>query len=197
MRTNPRVLLIVPASVIALAFTGGTAEAQTSGRHPSRGGTGIEARRGSHATRAERSGKARRVRFIATGPQPTILPPLCDAQQHCAYPGTQTLQVTGDLNGKLIQASGAVSLPDGSRFTTGAINLFVGSVKGCGTGTAAVRLFESGTTNPATGVGRWEVVPGFGTDQLTALRGRGTGTGGVVDGIRKSTQTGRVTCNRG
>ena len=139
--------------------------------------------------------KVGRTRFTATGPSPTIGTPYCDAAQHCVYPGTQTLTLTGDWTGEWIQGSAAVSIIDAGKFTSAGLNLFVGKVKGCGSGTAVVRLFETGTLSPATGVGRWEIVPKFGTGGLANLRGSGTGAGGIENGVRTSKQTGRITCD--
>jgi hypothetical protein len=136
------------------------------------------------------------TQFVATGPMPSVGAPYCDAAQHCVYPGTQTLKLTGDWAGDLVQGSAAVTLIPESRFTTAALNLFVGSIAGCGTGTAVVRWWEIGDLTPPTGKGGWEVVPGFGTGDLASLHGHGTGEGGIENGVRRSTQSGRVTCNR-
>lgn len=134
--------------------------------------------------------------FVASGPTPTIGTPYCDAAQHCTFPGTQTLKLTGDWTGDFIQGSAAVTQMPQGRFASAAINIFVGSIAGCGTGTAVVRLWETGALSPATGTGRWEVVGGFGSGGLASLRGHGTGEGGIENGVRSSTQTGRVTCDR-
>lgn len=180
MRTKWLLPIVVPLAVVGCG-SGSSDDARGAG--PSRAPAAAGSRTESTATR-----------FVASGPMPTIGSPYCDAAQHCTYPGTQTLKLTGDWTGEFVQGSAAVTLIPQGRFTSAAINIFVGSVAGCGTGTAVVRLWEHGTLSPAAGTGRWEVVAGFGSDGLASLRGHGTGTGGIEDGVRTSTQEGRIHC---
>jgi hypothetical protein len=181
--------------MLALTFSVALAGLIATGCSSGSTRTALGAQEGVPGSSPRASLKSHHTKFVMTGPSPTILPPFCDAAQHCVYPGTNVLHLTGDWSGDLIQ--GAVAVATASKFTSAGTNVFVGTIKGCGTGTAVLKILETGSVSPQAGAGRWEIAAGFGTGKLASLTGSGTGVGSVKNGARISTQTGTVKCGRG
>jgi hypothetical protein len=74
------------------------------------------------------------------------------------------------------------------------MDLFVGTVKGCGTGTLVLVGNENATSTGGTGTGT--LVSGYGTGALRSVSGAFTGRGTVdAKGIR-STITGTIYCRK-
>jgi Protein of unknown function (DUF3224) len=79
----------------------------------------------------------------------------------------------GDIRGTSFAAGTAALGPDGLYHGV-AIELFTGSVEGCGDGTLVIR--QIGTLDPATGTseGSWTIVAGAGTGDLAGATGGST-----------------------
>jgi hypothetical protein len=129
------------------------------------------------------------VRFTNVGPLPVFGTQICQAK-HCLLPSTETGTFHGDLEGTHI--TGSYGVPNGAGVAAARVDLFIGTVKGCGRGTFVALGTEEATAT--SGVGSADIAVGYGTGDLARLAGhiRGTGTVGA-DGIH-STFTGDFTC---
>ena len=126
---------------------------------------------------------------------PTLSAPVCDAAQSCLWPTIVRERSDGDLQGTTIQVgAGRLSGDAGSSgYAATAVELFRGSVTGCGDGTMVVRSTSelAGTTLTQT----WEIVPGFGSGTLATARGSGTSTASHnADGTYVGDGEGHITC---
>ena len=134
-----------------------------------------------------------RVAFTVAGPPVALHAPECTPG--CAVPYSQHGRATGALTGT-VTGAGAVRLL-GNTYTGATTFLFRGHVGGCGDGTATIRRREDGDLVAKTLTGTWDIVPGFGTAQLTNLSGTGTiGPATSANGQIASTFRGRVSCAR-
>jgi hypothetical protein len=124
-----------------------------------------------------------RTSFVMRGPVPTLGNPFCDAEQRCLLPGTRATTYEGDWVGTGIVAGAAAARSDG-HFAGTQTWLFSGSVEPCGSGTMVLAVTETGNGPELTAEGSWRIVAGFGTGDLTDVSGRGTGGGGVDEGVR-------------
>jgi hypothetical protein len=101
--------------------------------------------------------------------------PVCDTEQHCLFPYSAVpVEWTGDFAGTgLLSGSSALG---GTRGGFGwELNIFVGTIEPCGSG--SVVISASGINTPDNrGSGRWTIVPGFGAGDLKGVTGSGTST---------------------
>ncbi|MEU6645373.1 DUF3224 domain-containing protein [Saccharomonospora sp. NPDC046836] len=91
-----------------------------------------------------------------------------------------TERFTGGLDGMGYADHVRVVRPDGTQLVTG-VERFVGSV-GDRSGSFVLTCYGFGD-RPGAGEGYWTVVPGSGTGELTGLRGRGSFTIELRDGV--------------
>lgn len=124
-----------------------------------------------------------RTSFVSRGPAPTIGTSVCDAEQHCLFPGTRTATYEGDWVGTGI-AAGAAALGERAHFAGPVLWLFVGTIKECGSGTLVYANLETGDAAAMSGEGTWRIFKGFGTGALADVSGHGTGAGSVSEGSR-------------
>ena len=118
----------------------------------------------------------------SAGPPLVLGSPLCDPDGRCVYSFTETATVHGDREGTTYAAGGASPDETLQHFSISKTELFVGTVRGCGTGTYLSNVTESAT--PTDGTGSGDVVVGSGTGDLLNISGHGSGTGLVSpDGI--------------
>jgi hypothetical protein len=141
----------------------------------------------AHAT-TRPTPRTHRTSLTAQG-QVTVGTPFCDDQQHCLYPGTRPLTFSGDWQGTGLEA-GAVSL-NPPKFAGANTWLFVGTIKGCGTGTLVLTVRETGVLTDFSATGTWQIKQGFGTGDLTEASGHGTGRGSAAAGTQAH---GDITC---
>jgi hypothetical protein len=96
---------------------------------------------------------------------------LCRGTGHSTTP----TRVTGDWQGNTEYVYGWLALPSGVTFTDN-LETFTGTVAGCGSGRMTywmhAREDEHGNLSA-----QWSIVDGFGTGELTDVRGHGTLTG--------------------
>jgi hypothetical protein len=135
------------------------------------------------------------ITFQSKSDVPVLSAPVCDAAQSCVWPTSLRGTSDGDLRGTAIQAGvGRLSTdPGSSGYAATAVELFRGSVAGCGDGTMVIRSTSElvGTTLTQT----WEIVPGFGSGALAAAHGSGTGTASHdADGTYGGDAVGHITC---
>ncbi len=104
--------------------------------------------------------------------------------------------MTGDLQGTSVQAGvGRLSTdPAAPGYAATALDIFRGTVTGCGEGTLVLRSTSMLAGTVLTQ--QWEVVEGYGSGALSAVRGSGTGTAtrnsdGTYGG---GTGTGTISC---
>jgi hypothetical protein len=97
--------------------------------------------------------------------------------------------LSGDFTGTAYQVGTAALLPDGIYQGVG-LQLFTGTVDGCGTGT--LTIVETGRLDPVTGAtwGTWEITAGQGTGELTDVSGSLSGDSRVDDVL-----TGTLRCD--
>jgi hypothetical protein len=119
---------------------------------------------------------------------------VCDSTGHCLYPGSETGTFHGDLEGTHITSGVAALATTGTRFATTRTDLFVGTVKQCGTGTMVLRGTEEAT--PTSGAGKWTIAAGYGSGELRNVSGHGTGVGTASAAGIQSTLTGEIECHR-
>jgi hypothetical protein len=117
------------------------------------------------------------------------------AANNCLYPSVAHPTDSGDLAGTSVGAGVGWLVGDPARpgYVATSLNLFRGTVAGCGDGTMVVR-----STAELVGMHleqRWEIVPGYGSGALVGAVGSGTAKGEqatdhsyAVDGI------GRIDC---
>ncbi len=118
----------------------------------------------------------------SAGPPLALGSPICDPGGRCVYSFTETATVHGDREGTTYGAGGASPDETLQHYSVSKTELFVGTVKGCGTGAYLSYITESATATDGTGVG--DVVVGSGTGDLVNISGHGSGTGLVSpDGI--------------
>ena len=133
----------------------------------------------------------RLLHWTNVGPPLKLLAPFCDSG-HCVYPFTETGEFHGDLEGKHV-SSGVTALDaTGKRYAVSRTDLFIGRVKGCGTGTMV--MIGSENANATSGTGRGTIAPGFGTGDLRNARGDGIGVGTAGPSGIHSKFSGRITC---
>jgi hypothetical protein len=135
------------------------------------------------------------VTVTGDGPLPSFGDPICaPAGKPCLFPARGSQDWTGDIEGSVISATAAAADDSGVRFAASRIDLFTGTVKGCGTGSFVVLSNEFVNANEGGGDG--EIAAGWGTGDLAKLTGTFKGQGGVAaDGIRV-TYRGELQCNR-
>ena len=179
-----------PPTLLAMALLTGCMASTNRASHDAEARTQLATSAGTSTP------KQRHTELTLTGSPPTIQAPVCEADGHCVFPSWELSEVTGDWTGRTIHVGGAFALVNEDKFTFSATVLFVGAIDGCGTGTAVLAVQEVGTLSTPTGTGTWALVPEFGSGDLAALTGGGTGTGSVVDGVRTSQLTGRISCPR-
>ena len=145
---------------------------------------------------AARDGDASTITFHSATDIPALAPTVCDADNSCVWPTTLRESMTGDLQGTSVQAGvGRLSTdPAAPGYAATALDIFRGTVTGCGEGTLVLRSTSMLAGTVLTQ--QWEVVEGYGSGALSAVRGSGTGTA-----TRKSdgtygggTGTGTISC---
>jgi hypothetical protein len=134
------------------------------------------------------------VTVTGKGPLPTFGEKTCaEAGEPCIMPTTGSQSWSGDLEGSVISATGGFADASGVRFVAARIDVFTGTVKGCGTGSFVVVSQE--IVDATEGSGDGEVVAGFGTGDLAKLSGTFEGEGGVAGEGIEVTWRGTLKCN--
>jgi hypothetical protein len=126
-----------------------------------------------------------KVTATGKGPLPTFGEQTCaDAGTPCVLPARGSQTWSGDLEGNVLSLTGGTAhSSSGVRFVAARLDVFTGTVKGCGTGSFV--LVGREIVNATEGGGAGEIVDGFGTGDLANLTGTFEGEGGVVgDGIQ-------------
>ena len=136
----------------------------------------------------------RTMHWTNEGPPLTLLAPYCDPARHCVYPWTERGTLHGDLEGSHVSAGVAALDTTGKHYAVSRTDLFIGTVKGCGSGTIVILGDENSTANG--GAGTWEVARGKGTGALAHVTGHGTGTGTADKRGIHSVLTGALDCGR-
>jgi hypothetical protein len=137
---------------------------------------------------------SRAVEVTVAIPPPAVGAPVCDESDVCLYPAPTTTTLAGDFAGAAVGNGVAylVSGPDAG-YVAASLELFRGSITGCGDGTAVVR-----TVSRRIGARveqQWDVVPGYGTGALAHLTGGGSAVADVAaDNSYAGTRTGRIDC---
>jgi len=126
-----------------------------------------------------------------SGPPLKIGAPFCDGG-HCLYPFTETGAFHGDLEGKHVSSGVAAVDATGKKYAVSRTTVFIGTVKGCGSGTMV--FLEGETASSTGGTGHGTIAPGFGTGALRSARGDGAGVGVAGSGGITSKFTGHITC---
>ena len=128
----------------------------------------------------------------SAGPPLALGSPLCDPSGRCVYSFTESATVHGDREGTTYGAGGAAPDETLQHFSISKTELFVGTVKGCGTGSYVSYITENATATEGSGEG--DIVVGSGTGDLANISGHGSGEGTVSpDGIT-STFESDLTC---
>ena len=147
----------------------------------------------SHDRPPGRSARAHRVHWINQAPPIKIGTPECLAGR-CVFPSSETGVTHGDLVGTYVSAGGA-AITSPTRFDISRIDVFVGTIRHCGTGLITIASTE--IASATGGTGRWSVVHGAGTGDLANVRGHGVGTGTVApDGSITARLSGVLRCGR-
>ena len=126
---------------------------------------------------------------------PTLGETVCDSAGSCLWPSALNNTVSGDWAGTSIQSGvGHLSTDPASPGYAGtALELFRGTIAGCGAGTLVLR--STAALAGAELTRQWEIVPGYGTGALAAARGSGISTGvRNQDGTYAGSAEGTVTC---
>ena len=181
---NFRPVTIVAAAVLAIAACSSSSasrNANAAARTPAPADT----------TTTTTTEPGRLLHWTNRGPPLTLLAPFCDGR-HCVYPFTETGQFRGDLEGKHVTAGVTALDSTGKRYAVSRTDVFVGTVKGCGTGTMVIIGDENANTTSGAGHGR--IAPGFGTGALRTARGDGAGVGTAGPGGIHTKYTGHITC---
>jgi hypothetical protein len=119
----------------------------------------------------------RTLRWDYLQPLPVLGTPVCDRAGHCLQPFSFTdgPPTTGDVAGTSVQSGTGIRLADGTIYAN-SIVVFAGTLRGCGTGTVAMR--STGVNRAGATSGIIEIVQGSGTGDLEGI----TGSGYVVNG---------------
>jgi hypothetical protein len=135
------------------------------------------------------------VTVTGVGPLPTFGDPICaPAGKPCLLPARGSQDWTGDIEGSVISATAAAADDSGLRFAASRIDIFTGTVKGCGTGSFVLLSHEF--VNATEGGGDGEIAEGWGTGELAELTGTIEGQGGVAGDRIRVAYRGKLQCNR-
>lgn len=134
------------------------------------------------------------VTWTNTAPPIVIASPQCSPAGPCLYPWTEAGVSHGDREGSYFASGVATASPTGV-LEVSRIDVFTGTIAGCGTGTITTRGIEEIDPNTPA-VGHWKVVSGFGTGELSRLQGFGQGTGGTTPTGLTATISGSMRCGR-
>jgi hypothetical protein len=177
-----RLALIIPLAILGIGACSSSSAAPRAKADPTPT---------SSATTTTTTPTGRLLHWTNVGPPITLLTPHCDGG-HCVYPFTETGQFHGDLEGEHVTAGVSALDSTSKRYAVSRTDLFIGTVKGCGSGTMVIIGDEN--ANATGGVGHGKIAPGFGTGGLRNARGEGSGVGTAgSDGIH-SKFSGRFTC---
>ena len=144
----------------------------------------------SAAAARSASGRGRRHVVFRTTAQVLGFESSCDPTVTTRCAGTfRTIRTfTGDLTGTSYVVGSSVLLADGT-YQGQDVAQFTGTINGCGTGTLI--MIETGVLDPANASerGRWTIVGGQGTGDLSHVAGEGrvepsTGATGKLRGCR-------------
>src|SRR4051812_474207 len=134
------------------------------------------------------------VRWTTSGPPLTIGTPACSAAGRCTYPFTEIGTDSGDLEGTHVSAGGSALDPTGTRFAVSRVQIFTGTIRGCGTGTVVGDVTESADARGGTAT--WTFRAGSGTDGLAGITGHGIGAGAAGAAGMTARIRGVVHCGR-
>jgi hypothetical protein len=136
----------------------------------------------------------RQVTWTNTAPPIIIGSPQCSTAGPCLYPWTEAGVAHGDLEGTYIASGVATASPTGV-LEVSRMDVFTGTIAGCGTGTITTRGIEQiDPTKPAPG--SMKVVSAFGTGELSRVQGFGQGIGGTTPTGLTATINGSIHCGR-
>jgi len=121
--------------------------------------------------------------------------PTCDAAGNCVQGYTVTSQQSGDMQGTLTNDGTMYTAAGSSTFRVAIIGLFVGSVRGCGSGSFALTFPLTDADQSAPFTGHDAIVPGSGTGALAGITGVGTYTFDPVSGTSQGSMI--VLCRAG
>jgi hypothetical protein len=124
---------------------------------------------------------------------PAHLDKQCATPQRCVLLATENGTFDGDLRGTDF-SGGATAFSENGHFTVGRVDLFRGTVKGCGSGTLV--FVGSELADLDGGTGEWRIAEGFGTGDLARATGHGTGKGVVEKEGFRSQWEGVIDCGK-
>jgi hypothetical protein len=140
-------------------------------------------------------GDASPITFHTATDTPALASTVCDADNSCLWPTTLRERSTGDLEGTSVQTGvGRLSTdPDAPGYAATAVDIFRGTVTGCGEGTLVMRSTSMLAVTKLTQ--QWEVVRKMRSGALASARGSGTATATRnSDGTYRGTGTGTISC---
>jgi hypothetical protein len=178
-----------PAEIVAVAVLG-IAACSSSAAAPKANPVTTSAASRDAAT-ATTTGRGRLLHWTNVGPPLTLLAPFCSGG-HCVYPFTETGTFHGDLEGKHVSAGVTALDATGKRYAVSRTDLFIGTVKGCGTGSMVFIGDEN--ANATGGTGHGAIAAGFGTGDLRNAHGTGVGAGTASSSGIHSKYSGNITC---
>ena len=154
---------------------------------------------GSLAAPADATGKFKVVKFTNTSVAVSGDfggSPQCDSAGNCVVSYTVSSELSGDLQGTLSEDGIAYTKPGSSTFQFSAMGMFVGSVRGCGSGSFALYLpLETLGSAPLTA--HDVMLPGSGTGDLTDSSQVGPWTYTYDPATNTSTGSGKIRCRVG
>jgi hypothetical protein len=117
----------------------------------------------------------------------------CNETEQCVLLGTERIELRGDLTGTAFTGT-AAAFGKNRKFVVGRVDVFRGTVEGCGTGTMVI--YGTEIADVRLGDGAWKIAEGFGTGDLTGVTGHGTGEGTVDNAGFHSQWGGVIDCGR-
>jgi hypothetical protein len=154
---------------------------------------------GSLAAPAQATGRFRVLKFTSTSVAVSGSfggSPQCDPAGNCVVSYTVSAALSGDLQGTFSANGLAYTQPGSSAFQFSAMGMFVGSVRGCGSGSYAI--YEPLNTAGSTTVTGLDVmVPGSGTGDLAGSSQVGPWTYKYDPQTSTSTDSGLIRCRVG
>jgi hypothetical protein len=115
----------------------------------------------------------------------------CNETEQCVLLGTERITLEGDLTGTAFTGT-AAAFGLNRKFVVGRVDVFRGTVKGCGKGTMVI--YGTETADVRRGEGEWKIAEGFGTGGLAGVTGHGTGEGTVDNSGFHSQWEGVIDC---
>lgn len=133
------------------------------------------------------------IEFSTTFGAPDMLAPACDDDGNCVLPLTRAHgTIEGSITGRTVSGGVGTAIASGG-YSAAGVQVFVGTIEGCGTGTLV--WTEYITSDGVDTTGTWTIVEGSGTGDLESVTGGGTFDADVqADSTGSATGSGTISC---